>query len=136
MAQTVTNLPAMQETQVRSLGQQDHLERGMATHSSILAWRIPHTEEPGGPQSMGHKESDTTERLTHFEELRTFSGTSSLVSLHGLARNLSLLQSPMFFSCVWPHCTLGTPTGTSFHLRNALPSPPLGLSLIIPRGLF
>ena len=134
MVQTVKNLPAMQETQVQSLGQQDRLERGMATHSSILAWRIPQTEEPGGPQSMGHKESDTTERLTHFGELRTFSGTSSLVSLHGLARNLSLLQSP--FQCVWPNCALGTPMGTSFHLRNTLPSPPFGLSLITPRGLF
>ena len=71
MAQMVKNLPAMQETRVRSLGQQDPLERGMATHSSILAWRIPRTEEPGGPQSMGHKESDTTERLTRFGELRT-----------------------------------------------------------------
>ena len=44
---------------VRSLGQEDHLEEGMATHSSILAWRIPWTEEPGGLQSMGWKESDT-----------------------------------------------------------------------------
>ena len=47
------NLPAMQETQVRSLGWEDPLEKGMATHSSILAWRIPWTEEPGGLQSMG-----------------------------------------------------------------------------------
>ena len=51
----------MQETQVRSLGWEDPLEKGMATHSSILAWRIPWTEEPGGLQSMGHKELDTTE---------------------------------------------------------------------------
>ena len=43
----------MQETQVRSLGQEDHLQKGMATHPSILAWRIPWTEEPGGLQSMG-----------------------------------------------------------------------------------
>ena len=52
----VKNLPAMQktqETQVRSLGWEDPLEEGMATHSSILAWRIPWTEEPGGLQSMG-----------------------------------------------------------------------------------
>ena len=42
------NLPAMQETKVQSLGQEDTLEKGMATHSSILAWRIPWTEEPGG----------------------------------------------------------------------------------------
>ena len=46
-------LPEMQETQVQSLGQEDPLEKGMATHSSILAWRIPWTDEPGGLQSMG-----------------------------------------------------------------------------------
>ena len=49
----VKNLSAMQETQVRSLGQEDSLEKEMATHSSILAWRIPWTEQPGGLQSMG-----------------------------------------------------------------------------------
>ena len=48
MAQTVKNLPAMQETQVQSLGQEDPLEKEMATHSSILAWRIPWTEELDG----------------------------------------------------------------------------------------
>ena len=53
VAQTIKNLPAMQETQVRSLGQEDSLEKGMATHSSILAWRIPWTMESGGLQSMG-----------------------------------------------------------------------------------
>ena len=47
------NLPAMQETQVQFLGQEDHLEKGMAAHSSILAWRIPWTEEPGGLQCVG-----------------------------------------------------------------------------------
>ena len=52
-AQLVKNPPAMQETLVRSLGWEDPLEEGMATHSSILAWRIPWTEEPGGLQSMG-----------------------------------------------------------------------------------
>ena len=55
MAQTVKNLPAMQETQVQSLGQEDPLEKEMATYSGILAWRIPWTEEPGGLQSMGLK---------------------------------------------------------------------------------
>ena len=49
----VKNLPAMQETQIFSLGQEDPLEKGMATHSSILAWRILWTEEPGRLQSMG-----------------------------------------------------------------------------------
>ena len=53
VAQMVKLLPAMQETQVRSLGQEDLLEKEMATHSSALAWRIPWTEEPGGLQSMG-----------------------------------------------------------------------------------
>ena len=53
MAQTVKNLPAMQETQRRSLGREDSLETGMAAHSSILAWTIPWTGEPGGLQSMG-----------------------------------------------------------------------------------
>ena len=49
----VKNLPAIQEMWVQSLGQEDALEEGMATHSSILAWRIPWTEEPGGLQSTG-----------------------------------------------------------------------------------
>ena len=53
VAQMVKKLPAMQETQVRSLGQEDLLEKEMATHSSILAWKIPRTEEPGGLQSTG-----------------------------------------------------------------------------------
>ena len=53
MAQTVKNLPAMQETQVPSLGWEDPLEKGMATHSGILAWRTPLSEEPGTLQAMG-----------------------------------------------------------------------------------
>ena len=48
LAQMVKNLPAMQETKVQSLGREDPLEKGMATHSSILVWKIPQTEEPGG----------------------------------------------------------------------------------------
>ena len=53
MAQRLKRLPAMQETWVPSLGREDPLEKEKATHSSILAWRIPWTEEPGGLQSMG-----------------------------------------------------------------------------------
>ena len=53
VAQMVKNLPVIQETQVRSLGQEDPLEKEMATHSSILAWQMPWTEEPGGLQSTG-----------------------------------------------------------------------------------
>ena len=64
MAQKENNLPTMQETWVQSLGREDPLEKGMATHSSILAWKIPWTEEPGGLQSMGSQESGTTEQLT------------------------------------------------------------------------
>ena len=68
VAQMVKCLPTMRETQVQSLGWEDPLEKEMATHSSILAWRIPWMEEHGGLQSTGLKESDTTERL-HFTSL-------------------------------------------------------------------
>ena len=57
MAQMVKNLPAMQATRVRSPGREDLLEEDMATHSSILAWRIPWAEEPGGLQPMGLQKS-------------------------------------------------------------------------------
>ena len=60
MALSVWILPAMQETWVRFLGWEDPLEMEMATHSCIVAWKIPWTEEPGGLQSMGSQESDTT----------------------------------------------------------------------------
>ena len=60
LAQLVKNLPAMQEIWVQFLGWEDTLEKEMATHSSILAWRIPWTKEPGRLQSMGLQESDTT----------------------------------------------------------------------------
>ena len=67
MTQMLRNLPAMQETLVQSLCQEDPLEKGMATHSSILAWIIPWTEEPGGLLSMGSQRVlDTTEQLRHF----------------------------------------------------------------------
>ena len=59
MAQTVKNLPAMCEAQVLSLGGEDPQKKGMATHSSILAWRIPQTKEPGGLQSMGSQRVGT-----------------------------------------------------------------------------
>ena len=60
VAQTVKNQPAMQETGLDPLGQEDPLEKKMAYHSNILAWRIPWTEEPGGLQSMGSQDSDMT----------------------------------------------------------------------------
>ena len=70
MAQSKKNLPAMQETWVRSLGPEDPLEKGMATHSSVLAWRIPWTEQPGGLQSVG------TQRAGHDRVINTFFSAS------------------------------------------------------------
>ena len=64
VAQLVKNLPAVQETRVQSLGWEDPLEKEMANHSSILAWKIPWKEEPGMLQFMGCKELGTTEQLT------------------------------------------------------------------------
>ena len=75
--QRLKHLPAMWETWVQFLGQEDPLEKEMATHSSILAWRIPWMEELGGLQSTGCKESDTTEQL-HFHHLfKEFLGTDN-----------------------------------------------------------
>ena len=68
----------MQETQVRSLGQEDLLEKGKATHSSMPAWKIPWTEEPGGLESMGLKESDATKQLTHCNFIKTMQPLSPL----------------------------------------------------------
>ena len=70
MAQIVKNLPAMQETWVPSLDQEDTLEKGMATHSSILAWRIPWTREPGRLQPMG---SQRVRRDSETNTLQLFS---------------------------------------------------------------
>ena len=66
MAQTVKRLSTMQKTRVQSLGWEDLLEKEMVTHSSILAGRIPWTEEPGRLHPWGHKETDSTERLPFF----------------------------------------------------------------------
>ena len=69
MAQTLKNLPAIRETWVQSLSQEDSLEKGMVTHSSILAWRSPRTEEPGGLQSTG------SQRVRHYRATNTFTFT-------------------------------------------------------------
>ena len=82
MVQRLKRLPEMWETWVQFLGREDPLEKEMATHSSILAWRIPWTEELGGLQSTGHKELDMTERL-HFHFL-SYSDPTTLASLHFL----------------------------------------------------
>ena len=78
MTQKVKNLPAMQETRVPSLGWEDALENGMATHSSILAWRIPQTEEPGGLQATG---SPRVTRLS-YEHVQRVQGISLFVFCH------------------------------------------------------
>ena len=65
VAQLVKNLPAMEETQVPSLGWEDPLEKGMATHSSILAWRIPWTEEPGAWQATVHGATRSRTQLSN-----------------------------------------------------------------------
>ena len=61
----VKNMPAMQETQVQSLGQEDPLEKGISTHSSVLAWRIPRTEEPCQLHSWGRKRDMNEQLSTH-----------------------------------------------------------------------
>ena len=88
VAQTVKNSPAMWKTWVRFLGWEDSLEKGSATHSSILAWRIPWTEELYSP--WGHKESDTTEQLS----------LDFLGPIHSLTRLLLLLKY-RFLELTW-----------------------------------
>ena len=72
MAQWVKNLPTMQETWVQSLGGEGPLEKNMATHSSILAWKIPSTEKSGKLQSMGCTELDMTEHKVYTHILTSF----------------------------------------------------------------
>ena len=94
MAQTVKNLPAMWGTQVQFLGQEDLLQKETETHSSMLAWKIPWTEESGGLQSMGCKESNATEQLTlHFNEWDK--RTDILLNANKEVFFLSLLNVPI-----------------------------------------
>ena len=85
----------MRETWVRSLGWEDPLEKEMATHASILAWRIPWTEEPAGYSPQGRKESDTTERV-HFTKQRKKSNHSKLLTSYfrwfGCLRSTSIAK--------------------------------------------
>ena len=87
MVQMVKNLPAIWETWVQSLGQEDFLEKGLATHSSILAWRNAWTEEPGRlHSSWGHKESDMTEQLTlSIPRSANFSPKGTVLNILGFA---------------------------------------------------
>ena len=88
VAQTVKSLPAMQETQVRSLGWEEPLEEGMATHSGILAWRIPRTEDPGGLQSTGLQR--VRHDLTKQQHYMT-------LQIHVEGRKAGLTQETAFF---------------------------------------
>ena len=84
VAQTVKNLPAIWETQVPSLGWEDPLEKGMAIHSRILAWRIPWTEEPGAPQPMGlQSQTRLSDQHHHFHFRCCCSVTKSSTILTG-----------------------------------------------------
>ena len=76
----VKNLPAMQETRVRSLGREDPLEKGMASHSSILAWRISWSEKPGGLQHVGAIKSDMTEHIVNSLFILSSGSSTSLNS--------------------------------------------------------
>ena len=79
VTQSVKNLPVVQETWVQSQGQEDPLEKEMATHSSILAWKILWTEKPGGLQSMGLEELDPAEQLNHHHSISTNQENTSAV---------------------------------------------------------
>ena len=107
IAQTVKNSPAMLETWVWSLGQEDPLEKEMATHSSMLVWRIPWTEEPGGLQSMGSQRvgHDWATSL-HFTSI----GASGTLGVHKiLSSSLSVAAAKMLFAfsvLFFPVCTV------------------------------
>ena len=107
--QTVKNLLAMQETWVQSLGWEDPLEEGMATHPSILAWRIPWTEEPSGPQSMG------SERVRPDRATNTFTFSSHSFEWGDLLSllyplSLSSIQRPVLESSLETGKTLFPPS--------------------------
>ena len=102
MASTVKNPPAMWEMQVLSLGQEDPLEKGIATHSSVLAWRIPWTEEPSEYSLRGHKELDTTRTNTHKRfNKQTKSAFYNMKSTRRAIPNISsscTLEAPLLWS--------------------------------------
>ena len=101
----VKNLPALQETQVQSLGQKDPLEKRMATHSRILAQRIPCPEEPDGLQSVGCTESDLTEQLTLY-----IYGKRDICSQHSDYYNPEIILDNMggFNIVIWVFASRGT----------------------------
>ena len=100
VAQSLKHLPAMWETWVQALGWEDPLEKEMTTHSSILVWRIPWTEEPGGLSPQGRKELDTTERL-HFYFLCLLIFLSNFLHLRFPFPRLQGCISSSFWFCPW-----------------------------------
>ena len=131
-AQTVKNLPTRRETWVQGLCWKDPLEEGMATHSSILAWAMPRTEDSGSYSPWGHKESDTTERLTlslshcqesaeghehHFGSFASFGQTSD-------GSNVNILQSsftPYFIKFLYKILEVWTSFSDFTHLVYLIP---------------
>ena len=110
VAHTVKNPPAVQETWVPSLGQEDPLEEGPATHSSILAWRIPGTEEPGGPQFMG------SQRVGHNSATNTNARMQSWYRM--------MQQSPSFLLPIFSqntHIHMHSPVSRSMDLFSETP---------------
>ena len=106
VALVVKNLPAMQETWVRSLGREDPLEKGMTTHSSILGWRIPWTKEQGGPQSMG------LQRTGHSWATNTQSSLGFRVTIRRcvMEQLLNKNQLPQLSICCHNYPYVGLPT--------------------------
>ena len=136
----IKNLPIMQETQeswVQSLGQEDPLQKGMVTHSSILSWRIPWREEPGELQSMGSQESDMTEHV-HRTRNRSVQFSHSVVSdslqSHGLQHTRLPFPSPIAraYSNSHPSRQWCHPTISS----SVVPLPAAPLNLSQPQCLF
>ena len=101
VARMVKNLPAVWETWVRSLGQEDPLEKGMATHSSILAWRIPWTEEPGRLQSMGSQRvrHDWTTNILSSQNFSSLNMHAFLIPSWLWISIFSPRKSPCYDSC-------------------------------------
>ena len=93
----------MQETWVRSLGQEDPLEEEIATHSSILAWGIPWTEEPGSYSPWGHKESDTTKQAPQWNRHNVFPLQYIRVPIH---ISLRISDVECLFMCILAICCL------------------------------
>ena len=95
MAQMVKNLPATQETRAQSVGQEGTLEKEMATHSSILAWRIPWTEKPGGLQSVGLR------RVWHNWASNTYTQTRKTKAFKGKLRSLTEIKRYLEYQLAW-----------------------------------